>query len=73
MEAGALISYGFDLMGLFYDIASYVHQIAQGANPSDMPIEQSPRFYMAVNLKTAVALGISLSDAFIARANEVIE
>jgi ABC-type uncharacterized transport system substrate-binding protein len=73
MEAGALISYGFDLMGLFYDIASYVHQIAQGANPSDMSIEQSPRFYMAVNLKTAVALGISLSDAFIARANEVIE
>jgi len=73
MEAGALISYGFDLMGLFYDIASYVHQIAQGANPSDMPIEQSPRFYMAVNLKTAVALGISLSDAFIARPNEVIE
>src|SRR5262249_30860638 len=44
LEAGALISYGFDLMGLFYDIASYVHQIARGANPSDMPIEQSPRF-----------------------------
>jgi putative tryptophan/tyrosine transport system substrate-binding protein len=73
MEAGALISYGFDLMGLFYDIASYVHQIAQGANPSDMPIEQSPRFYMAVNLKTAASLGISLSDVFVARANEVRE
>jgi len=62
MEAGALISYGFDLMGLFYDIASYVHQIARGAKPSDMPIEQSPRFYMAVNLKTAASLGVSLSD-----------
>ena len=73
MEAGALISYGFDLMGLFYDIASYVHQIARGAKPSDMPIEQSPRFYMAVNLKTASSLGVSLSDVFIARANEVIE
>ena len=73
MEAGALISYGFDQMGLFYDIASYVHQIAQGAKPADMPIEQSPRFYMAINLKTAASLGISLSDAFIARANEVIE
>jgi putative ABC transport system substrate-binding protein len=73
MQAGALISYGFDLMGLFYDIASYVHQIARGAKPSDMPIEQSPRFYMAVNLKTAASLGISLSDVFIARANEVIE
>jgi putative tryptophan/tyrosine transport system substrate-binding protein len=73
MEAGALISYGFDLMGLFYDIASYVHQIARGAKPSAMPIEQSPRFYMAVNLKTAASLGVSLSDVFVARANEVIE
>jgi putative tryptophan/tyrosine transport system substrate-binding protein len=72
-QAGALISYGFDLMGRFYDIASYVHRIAGGANPSDMPIEQSPRFYMAINLKTAASLGISLSDTFIARANEVIE
>jgi putative tryptophan/tyrosine transport system substrate-binding protein len=73
MEAGALISYGFDLMGLFYDIASYVHQIARGAKPYDMPIEQSPRFYMAVNLKTAASLGVSLSDVLVVRANEVIE
>jgi putative ABC transport system substrate-binding protein len=73
MEAGALISYGFDLMGLFYDIASYVHQIARVAKPSDMPIEQSPRSYMAVNLKTAASLGVSLSDVFVARANEVRE
>jgi putative ABC transport system substrate-binding protein len=73
LQAGALISYGYDLMGLFYDIASYVNQIARGAKPSDMPIEQSPRFYMAVNLKTAALLGVSLSDVFIARANEVIE
>jgi putative tryptophan/tyrosine transport system substrate-binding protein len=72
-EAGALISYGFDLMGLFYDIASYVHQIARGAKPSDMPIEQSPRFYMVVNLKAAASLGVSLSDVFVARANEVRE
>jgi ABC-type uncharacterized transport system substrate-binding protein len=73
MEAGALMSYGFDLMGLFYDIASYVHQIARGAKPSDLPIEQSPRFYMAINLKTAASLGVSLSDVFVARAHEVRE
>jgi len=73
LEAGALISYGFDLMGLFYDIASYVHRLAGGTKPSDMPIEQSPRFYMAVNLKTAALLGVSLSDVFVARANEVRE
>jgi putative tryptophan/tyrosine transport system substrate-binding protein len=71
-EAGALISYGFDLIGLFRDIAGYVNQIARGAKPSEMPIEQSLRFYMAV-LKTAASLGVSLSDSFVARANEVRE
>src|SRR5256714_9054786 len=68
MEAGALISYGFDLMGLFYDIASYVQRLAGGAKPSDMPIEQSPRFYMAGNLKAGGLPGVSLSDVFIPRA-----
>jgi putative ABC transport system substrate-binding protein len=72
-EAGTLISYGFDLIGLFGDIAGYVHQIARGAKPAEMPIEQSARFHMAVNLKTATALGISLPDTFVARANEVLE
>jgi putative ABC transport system substrate-binding protein len=72
-EAGALISYGFDLVGLFRDIAGHVHQIARGAKPSDLPIEESLRFHMAVNLKTAALLGVSLSDAFVARANEVRE
>src|SRR5262249_26478347 len=73
IEARALVSYGLGLPGRFFDIPRYVHQIARGAKPSDMPIEQSPRFYMAVNLKTAASLGVSLSDVFIARANEVIE
>ena len=72
-EAGVLISYGFDLIGLFRDIAGYVHQIARGAKPSETPIEQSSRFHMAVNLKTAASLSISLSDTFVARANEVRE
>ena len=72
-EAGALISYGFDLVGLFRDIAGYVHQIARGAKPAGMPIEQSSRYHMAVNLKTAASLGVSLSDTFVARANEVRE
>jgi putative ABC transport system substrate-binding protein len=58
---------------LFGDIAGYVHQIARGARPADMPIEQSVRFHMAINLKTATALGISLPDTFVARANEVLE
>jgi putative ABC transport system substrate-binding protein len=72
-EAGALISYGYDLEGLFRDIAGYVDRIARGGKPAEMPIEQSGRFHMAVNLKTATALGVTLSDTFIARANEVRE
>jgi putative ABC transport system substrate-binding protein len=73
IEAGALISYGVDLAALFRDIAGYVQQIARGATPSEMRIEQSSRFHMAVNLKVAGPLGVALADAFIARANEVIE
>jgi putative ABC transport system substrate-binding protein len=72
-EAGALMSYGIDLVGLFGDIASYVDRIARGAKPAEMPIEQSSRFYMTVNLKTAMLLGLTLPVAFTARANEVFE
>jgi putative ABC transport system substrate-binding protein len=72
-EAGALMSYGVDLTGVFADIADYVDRIARGQKPADMPIEQSTRFHMAVNLKTAAALGLSLPVAFTARANEVFE
>jgi putative ABC transport system substrate-binding protein len=72
-EAGALMSYGIDLNGLFRDIADYIDRIARGQKPADMPIEQSTRFHMAVNLKTAAALGIALPVAFTARANEVFE
>jgi putative ABC transport system substrate-binding protein len=72
-EAGALMSYGIDLVGLFGDIASYVDRIARGAKAAEMPIEQSSRFYMTVNLKTATLLGLTLPVAFTARANEVFE
>jgi putative ABC transport system substrate-binding protein len=72
-EAGVLISYGIDLVGLFGDIASYVDRIARGAMPAQMPIEQSSRFYMTVNLKTATLLDLTLPAAFTARANEVFE
>jgi putative ABC transport system substrate-binding protein len=72
-EAGAMMSYGTDLVGLFGDIAGYVDRIARGAMPAQMPIEQSSRFYMTVNLKTATLLGLTLPVAFTARANEVFE
>ena len=72
-EAGALISYGFDLMGLFYDIASYIHRIAEGAKPSELPILQPTAFELVINLKTAKALGIEVPATLLARADEVIE
>ena len=72
-EAGAMMSYGIDLVGLFGDIAAYVDRIARGGMPAEMPIEQSSRFYMTVNLKTAMLLGLALPVAFTARANEVFE
>jgi putative ABC transport system substrate-binding protein len=68
-----MMSYGVDLMGLFHDIADYVDRIARGGKPAEMPIEQTTRFHMTVNLKIAASLNVSLSYAFTARANEVFE
>ena len=73
VEAGAVMSYGVDLVGLFRDAADVVDQIAKGAKPAELPILQSSRFHLAINLKSATALGISLPVAFTARADEVIE
>jgi putative tryptophan/tyrosine transport system substrate-binding protein len=67
------MSYGIDLVGLFRDVAGVVDQIAKGANPAELPILQSSRFYLAINLKSATALSITLPVAFTARADEVIE
>ena len=67
------MSYGIDLVGLFRDLASVVDEIAKGAKPAELPILQSSRFYLAINLKSAVALGVTLPVAFTARADEVIE
>ena len=72
-EAGSLISYGFDRIGLFHDIAGYVDRIARGGKPAEMPIEQSSRYHLAVNMRTAAALGLGLPDTFVARADQVIE
>ncbi|HUI17462.1 MAG TPA: ABC transporter substrate-binding protein [Alphaproteobacteria bacterium] len=73
VEAGALLSYGADLVGLFRDAAVYVDRIAKGAKPAELPIEQPTHFNMEVNLKTADYLGIALPPSLTARADEVIE
>jgi len=71
--AGGLMSYGANLPDLFRHATSYVHKILQGAPPADLPVEQPTKFDLAVNLKTAKALGLTIPEPFLLLADEVIE
>jgi putative ABC transport system substrate-binding protein len=73
MEAGALVSYGVNLVDLFRDLAAFVDQVARGGNAGDVPMRSPSHFHIAFNLKTAKALGLELPPTLVARADEVIE
>jgi len=72
-EVGGLISYGADGPPVFRQSTVFVTKILQGGNPADIPIEQPTKFELVVNLRTAKALGISLPESFLLRADQVIE
>ena len=73
VDAGGLISYGPDLPDMFRRAGGYVARILAGTQPADLPVERPARFDMVVNLRTAKALGITIPETLLVRADEVIE
>jgi ABC-type uncharacterized transport system substrate-binding protein len=72
VHAGGLMNYGPDFAHNFQRAAGYVDRILKGADPAELPVEQSSRFELAVNLRTARFLGITIPPTLLVRADEVV-
>jgi putative ABC transport system substrate-binding protein len=72
-ESGALIPYGADMPDNWRKGATYVDRILRGVKPADLPVVQSTKFELVINLKTSKALGLAVPDGLVLAADEVIE
>jgi putative tryptophan/tyrosine transport system substrate-binding protein len=73
VEEGGLISYGNDRADGYRRAGVYVGRILNGAKPTDLPVDQATKFELIVNVKAAKAVGLTIPESFLARADEVVE
>jgi len=73
VEAGGLVSYGPDILGMSARAAAYVDKILKGANPAELPIEQPRKLFLVINRKTASTLGLAIPPTLLLQADQVIQ